>query len=133
MKILETILKIIITKQVYTPIIAIFLGIIACKGINSALQKMLKLNDGKNSYEQKKKRTIIDLCSNIFKYVIIKKFLKISIKSITYLCECSKSRYFCFSTTIICKNRKNNQEIFRKNIANKKRYLYNGDCKKAYA
>ena len=71
MKILETILKIIITKQVYTPIIAIFLGIIACKGINSALQKMLKLNDGKNSYEHKKKRTIIDLCSNIFKYVII--------------------------------------------------------------
>lgn len=39
MKILETILKIIRTKQVYTPIIAIFLGIIACRGINSALQK----------------------------------------------------------------------------------------------
>lgn len=71
MKILETILKIIRTKQVYTPIIAIFLGIIACRGINSALQKIMKLKDGKNSYEQKKKRTIIDLCSNIFKYVVI--------------------------------------------------------------
>lgn len=31
----------------------------------------MKLKDGKNSYEQKKKRTIIDLCSNIFKYVVI--------------------------------------------------------------
>ena len=71
MKILETILKIIRTKQVYTPIIAIFLVIIACRGINSALQKIMKLKDGKNSYEQKKKRTIIDLCSNIFKYVVI--------------------------------------------------------------
>ena len=71
MKILETILKIIRTKQIYTPIIAIFLGIIACRGINSALQKIMKLKDGKNSYEQKKKRTIIDLCSNIFKYVVI--------------------------------------------------------------
>ncbi len=71
MKILEIILKIIKTKQVYIPIIAITLGIIACKGINSALQKMMKIKDGKNSYEQKKKRTIIDLCSNIFKYVII--------------------------------------------------------------
>ena len=71
MKILETILKIIRTKQIYTPISAIFLGIIACRGINSALQKIMKLKDGKNSYEQKKKRTIIDLCSNIFKYVVI--------------------------------------------------------------
>ena len=31
----------------------------------------MKIKDGKNSYEQKKKRTIIDLCSNIFKYVVI--------------------------------------------------------------
>lgn len=71
MKILETILKIISTKQIYTPVIAIFLGTIACKGINTALQKMMKLKEGKNSYDQKKKRTIIDLCSNIFKYIII--------------------------------------------------------------
>ena len=45
MKILETVLKIIRTKQVYTPIIAIFLGIIACRGINSALQKIMKLKE----------------------------------------------------------------------------------------
>ena len=39
MKILETILKIIRTKQIYTPIIAIFLGIIACRALTVLYKK----------------------------------------------------------------------------------------------
>lgn len=71
MKILETIFKFIAAKQVYTPIISIFLGVLACRCVNNALKRLMKLKDGKNTYDQKKKRTIIDLVSNIFKYIII--------------------------------------------------------------
>lgn len=71
MKILETIFKFFAAKQVYTPIISTFLGVLACRCVNNALKRLMKLKDGKNTYDQKKKRTIIDLVSNIFKYIII--------------------------------------------------------------
>ena len=41
MKILEIILKIIKTKQVYIPIIAITLGIIACKGMKKCRERRI--------------------------------------------------------------------------------------------
>ena len=44
MKILETIFKFFAAKQVYTPIISICLGVLACRGVNNAL---------KNSYSWK--------------------------------------------------------------------------------
>jgi len=71
MVILNTIIKIIKTRQVYVPIIAIILGIIAYKGISSALDKIMKVNTAKNTYEQKKRRTVVDLASNICKYIIV--------------------------------------------------------------
>lgn len=69
--ILNTILKIIKTKQFYAPVVAIILGIIAYKIVSAALNKVMKVTSAKNSYEQKKRRTIVDLVSNIAKYVIV--------------------------------------------------------------
>jgi len=69
--ILNTILNIIKTKQFYAPVVAIILGIVAYKVIKAALNRIIKVSNAKNTYEQKKRRTIVDLASNIAKYIIV--------------------------------------------------------------
>jgi len=65
------ILKIIKNKKFYVPVVAIVLGIIAYKAIHSMLNRILKIKNNSKAYDEKKRRTIADLCSNIGKYVIV--------------------------------------------------------------
>ena len=55
-------------KQVYGLAIILFLGIISYYFGQFLIQKVI--NSGKNDYEKKKRKTIVNLISNILKYVI---------------------------------------------------------------
>ena len=68
-KILEWIIDVITLKQIYVPLISVFLGTLVYKVIRKALGRFI--HGGKNSYDTKKIKTIIELVSNICKYIIV--------------------------------------------------------------
>ena len=68
-KILEWIIDVITLKQIYVPLISVFLGTLVYKVIRKALGRFIKKK--KNSYDTKKIKTIIELVSNICKYIIV--------------------------------------------------------------
>lgn len=63
------ILNFLSKKQVYTPIITIILGYLLYRLIKNALEKLMHETD--NAYNNKKRKTVIELSSNIAKYIII--------------------------------------------------------------
>ena len=69
MKIIEWIIDVITLRQIYVPLVAITIGILSYKIIRKALAKFI--HKGKNNYDTKKIKTIIELVSNICKYVLV--------------------------------------------------------------
>lgn len=69
MNIIEKILNIICKPKIYVPVLSIVFGYIIYIIIKSGLNRVLK--HGRTSYEAKKIKTAVDLCSNIVKIIII--------------------------------------------------------------
>ena len=69
MKIIEWIIDVITLRQIYVPLVAITIGILSYKIIRKALAKFI--HKGKNNYDTKKIKTIIELVSNICKYILV--------------------------------------------------------------
>ena len=69
MKIIEWIIDVITLRQIYVPLVAITIGILSYKIIRKALAKFT--HKGKNNYDTKKIKTIIELVSNICKYILV--------------------------------------------------------------
>lgn len=68
MKILNTIIKALLTKKVLGPIITIIIARIIVLIFNKAISKILV--KGKNKFEIKRRKTIIELFQSIFKYLV---------------------------------------------------------------
>ena len=68
MEITKGVLAFLAKKQVYGLAIILFIGIIVYVCGKKLIQKIM--NSGKNPYELKKRKTIVKLISNIFKYVM---------------------------------------------------------------
>ncbi|MGM9834725.1 MAG: mechanosensitive ion channel family protein [Bacilli bacterium] len=69
MELLEKIIDFITKKEVYSTILFIICGYLVYKFVSIFFEKIIV--SGKTEYERKKRKTIIDLFKNIFKYLIV--------------------------------------------------------------
>lgn len=68
MELLEKIIDFITKKEIYSTVLFIIIGYVVYKFGSVILEKIVVSG---NSYERKKRKTIIDLFKNIFKYIIV--------------------------------------------------------------
>lgn len=70
MKFFDKILEILFKPRVYVPILAITIGYFIYRIIKSGVKRALEYGS-KSAYETKKRKTIVELSSNVIKYIIV--------------------------------------------------------------
>lgn len=69
MNVLTFIIDLLCKKQIYVPLVSITIGLFSYKVIKKALSNLTK--NVKDSYEIKKRKTIVELASNFSKYILV--------------------------------------------------------------
>ena len=99
MKFFDKILEILFKPRVYVPILAITIGYLIYRIIKSGVKRALEYGS-KSAYETKKRKTIVELSSNVIKYI----------RNIWYRYEI----YYCWIRSVFCSNRFSFSRYFKR-------------------